>query len=94
MKPVNIDKNNQINFSFSNEAEKDINNIFSKYPPDRKSSAVMPLLDIAQRESGGWLPMSALEAVADKVGLAYMRVLEIASFYTMYNQQNCIFQTK
>ena len=85
MKPVNIDKNNQINFSFSNEAEKDINNIFSKYPPDRKSSAVMPLLDIAQRESGGWLPMSALEAVADKVGLAYMRVLEIASFYTMYN---------
>ena len=39
----------------------------------------------AQREAGGWLPVSALETVADRVGLAYMRVLEIASFYTMYN---------
>ena len=56
-----------------------------KYPHDRKASAVMPLLDLAQREAGGWLPVSALEIVADKVGLAYMRVLEIASFYTMYN---------
>ena len=75
----------QKNFSFSEKAEKKIECIMEKYPPDRKASAVMPLLDLAQREAGGWLPVSALETVADKVGLAYMRVLEIASFYTMYN---------
>ena len=67
------------------KAEKKIQVIMEKYPPERKASAVMPLLDLAQREAGGWLPVSALETVADKVGLAYMRVLEIASFYTMYN---------
>ena len=72
-------------FSFSEKAEKEIQGIMERYPPDRKASAVMPLLDLAQREAGGWLPVSALETVADKVGLAYMRVLEIASFYTMYN---------
>ena len=77
--------NSQKNFSFSAKAEKKIDCIMGKYPPDRKASAVMPLLDLAQREAGGWLPVSALETVADKVGLAYMRVLEIASFYTMYN---------
>ena len=75
----------QKNFSFSANAEKKIECIMEKYPNDRKASAVMPLLDLAQREAGGWLPVSALETVADKVGLAYMRVLEIASFYTMYN---------
>ena len=75
----------QKNFSFSAKSEKKIDCIMEKYPPDRKASAVMPLLDLAQREAGGWLPVSALETVADKVGLAYMRVLEIASFYTMYN---------
>lgn len=75
----------QKNFSFSANAEKKIECIMEKYPNDRRASAVMPLLDLAQREAGGWLPVSALETVADKVGLAYMRVLEIASFYTMYN---------
>ena len=79
----NIDP--QKNFSFSAKAEKKIEVIMKKYPNDRQASAVMPLLDLAQREAGGWLPVSALETVADKVGLAYMRVLEIASFYTMYN---------
>ena len=75
----------QKNFSFSAKAEKKIEVIMKKYPNHRQASAVMPLLDLAQREAGGWLPVSALETVADKVGLAYMRVLEIASFYTMYN---------
>ena len=85
MKKIKVDIDPQKNFSFSAKSEKEIECIMEKYPPDRKSSAVMPLLDLAQREAGGWLPVSALETVADKVGLAYMRVLEIASFYTMYN---------
>ena len=85
MSNLSINTKDQFDFSFSKEAEKEILEILKKYPPERKASAVMPLLDLAQREAGGWLPISALEAVAEKVGLAYMRVLEIASFYTMYN---------
>ena len=85
MNKIQDNSDPQKNFSFSAKAEKKIDCIMGKYPPDRKASAVMPLLDLAQREAGGWLPVSALETVADKVGLAYMRVLEIASFYTMYN---------
>ena len=85
MSKVQLDPNDETNFVFSSKAEKKIEEIFKKYPSSRKASAVMPLLDLAQREAGGWLPVSALETVADKVGLAYMRVLEIASFYTMYN---------
>ena len=85
MSNLTINTKDQFDFSFSEEAEKEILEILKKYPPERKASAVMPLLDLAQREAGGWLPISALEAVAEKVGLAYMRVLEIASFYTMYN---------
>ena len=85
MNNLTINTKDQFDFSFSKEAEKEILEILKKYPPERKASAVMPLLDLAQREAGGWLPISALEAVAEKVGLAYMRVLEIASFYTMYN---------
>ena len=83
---MTTDNSNQDSlFSFSKDAEKKIKIIFSKYPKNRKASAVMPLLDIAQRESGGWLSIPAIEAVSDRVGLAKMRVLEIASFYTMYN---------
>ena len=85
MSNLTINTKDQFDFSFSKDAEKEILEILEKYPPERKASAVMPLLDLAQREAGGWLPISALEAVAEKVGLAYMRVLEIASFYTMYN---------
>ncbi|MFL2813896.1 MAG: NADH-quinone oxidoreductase subunit NuoE [Candidatus Puniceispirillales bacterium] len=85
MNKIQVNMDPQKNFSFSAKAEKKIEVIMKKYPNDRKASAVMPLLDLAQREAGGWLPVSALETVADKVGLAYMRVLEIASFYTMYN---------
>ena len=85
MSNLTINTKDQFDFSFSKESEKEILEILKKYPPERKASAVMPLLDLAQREAGGWLPISALEAVAEKVGLAYMRVLEIASVYTMYN---------
>ena len=85
MSNLKINTKDQFDFSFSKEAEKEILEILKKYPPERKASAVMPLLDLAQREPGGLIPISALEAVAEKVGLAYMRVLEIASFYTMYN---------
>ena len=57
----------------------------AKYPPGRQQSAVIPLLWRAQEQSGGWLPEAAIRAVADQLGLAHIRALEVATFYTMFN---------
>jgi NADH-quinone oxidoreductase subunit E len=56
-----------------------------KYPPGRQQSAVIPILWRAQLQCGGWLPQKAIEAVADMLGMAKIRVLEVATFYTMFN---------
>lgn len=56
-----------------------------KYPPGRQQSAVISLLWRAQDQSGGWLPQKAIEAVAEMLGMAKIRVLEVATFYTMFN---------
>jgi NADH-quinone oxidoreductase subunit E len=57
----------------------------AKYPPGRQQSAVIPLLWRAQEQCGGWLPQKAIEAVAELLGMARIRVLEVATFYTMFN---------
>jgi NADH-quinone oxidoreductase subunit E len=57
----------------------------AKYPPGRQASAVIPILWRAQEQSGGWLPQKAIEAVAELLGMAKIRVLEVATFYTMFN---------
>jgi NADH-quinone oxidoreductase subunit E len=56
-----------------------------KYPEGRQQSAVIPILWLAQEQCGGWLPQKAIEATADLLGMARIRVLEIATFYTMFN---------
>ena len=56
-----------------------------KYPEGRQASAVLPILWRAQEQMGGWLPEPALRYVADMLGLAYIRIYEIATFYTMFN---------
>ena len=58
----------------------------AKYPEGRQSSAVIPLLWRAQEQAGGWVPEAAIRHVADLLGMANIRVLEIATFYTMFNQ--------
>jgi NADH-quinone oxidoreductase subunit E len=57
----------------------------AKYPADRKRSAVIPLLWVAQKQSGGWLPEPAMRVIGDMLDMAYIRVLEVATFYTMFN---------
>jgi NADH-quinone oxidoreductase E subunit len=57
----------------------------SKYPAGRQASAVLPLLDLAQRQHGGWLPRAAMDRVAELLGMAPIRVYEVATFYTMLN---------
>lgn len=59
----------------------------AKYPPGRQASAVLALLDLAQRQSGGWLPRAAMDQVAQILGMAPIRVYEVGSFYTMFNLQ-------
>lgn len=65
--------------------------IIARYPEGRQRSAVMPLLDLAQRQVGaetntqGWLPIPVMEYVAAQLDMPIIRVVEVASFYTMYN---------
>jgi NADH-quinone oxidoreductase subunit E len=56
-----------------------------KYPEGRQQSAVIPLLWRAQEQAGGWVPEAAIRHVADVLGMAHIRVLEVATFYTMFN---------
>lgn len=72
-------------FAFTAENEAWIDGQIAKYPEGRQASAVVPLLWKAQEQAGGWLPEPAIRAVADRLGMAHIRVLEIATFYTMFN---------
>jgi len=56
----------------------------AKYPEGRQQSAVIPLLWRAQEQAGGWTSQKAIEYIADLLGMAYIRVLEVATFYTMF----------
>src|SRR5262245_7292677 len=57
----------------------------AKYPEGRQQSAVIPILWRAREQCGGWLPQKAIEVTADLLGMAKIRVLEVATFYTMFN---------
>jgi NADH-quinone oxidoreductase subunit E len=57
----------------------------AKYPEGRQQSAIIPILWRAQEQAGGWLPQKAIEHVADLLGMAKIRALEVATFYTMFN---------
>jgi NADH-quinone oxidoreductase subunit E len=72
-------------FAFTPENEAFADRVIGKYPPGREASAVIALLGKAQEQHGGWLPQKAIEAVATKLNMAYIRVMEVATFYTMFN---------
>ena len=79
------------NFAWTEENAAKVEKIVARYPAGRQQSAVMPLLDLAQRQVGeetstqGWLPVPVIEYVAAQLGMPYMRAYEVATFYTMYN---------
>jgi NADH-quinone oxidoreductase subunit E len=74
---------NEFAFTAENRAWADTQ--IAKYPDGRQASAVIPLLWRAQEQAGGWLPQKAIEHVAEMLGMANIRVLEVATFYTMFN---------
>ena len=78
-------------FAFAADNEKQAKLLVGRYPPGRQQSAVIPLLDLAQRQVGaetgtqGWLPVPVIEYVAAYLGMPYIRAYEVATFYTMFN---------
>ena len=78
-------------FAWTGENAAKVAEIVKRYPEGRQRSAVMPLLDLAQRQIGaetgtqGWLPLPVLEFVGRAIAMPYIRVLEVATFYTMFN---------
>jgi NADH-quinone oxidoreductase subunit E len=59
--------------------------IIAKYPKGHQASALVPILDLAQRQNGGWLPQNALDYVADMLNMPRVKVYEVATFHTMFN---------
>lgn len=74
-----------LGLAWSKAAQKQVANIRGRYPAAQSRSALIPLLWLAQREFGGWLSVDAMQLVADTLQLPYIRVYEVASFYTMFN---------
>ncbi len=78
-------------FQFNGGNEEQARTIIARYPPGRQQSAILPLLDLAQRQVGaetgtqGWLPIPVIEYVAAYLQMPYIRALEVATFYTMFN---------
>ena len=72
-------------FAFTPENRTWVEGQVAKYPPGRQASAVIPLLWQAQKQAGGWLPRAAIEHVAEVLEMAPIRVIEVATFYTMFN---------
>jgi NADH-quinone oxidoreductase E subunit len=73
-------------FVFSTENRERAERIIGKYPPGRQQSAVIPLLDLAQRQHENWLPRAAMDHVAELLEMPPIKVYEVASFYTMFNK--------
>lgn len=72
-------------FALSAKAKKEIAAWGKKFPKGRQRSALIPALWIAQKDAGGWLPEAALRELGDMLDMAYIRVYEVATFYTMFN---------
>ena len=77
--------NNLEKFEFTEKNLEEVDKIFARYPDEQKVSAVMPLLDLAMRQIGGWITESAMRYISELISVPYIRVFEVASFYSMFN---------
>tara|TARA_B100001123_G_C14814329_1_gene829624 strand:+ start:93 stop:701 length:609 start_codon:yes stop_codon:yes gene_type:complete len=80
-----ISKEQPENFNFNNDNLKLAKKIIKNYPDGKQQSAVMPLLYIAQKQNDNWIPLSAMKYIAKFLNIPYIKVYEVATFYTMYN---------
>ena len=72
-------------FEFNKKNIEEANKIISNYPNGKQQSAVMPLLYIAQKQNNNWIPLAAMKYVAKFLDMPYIKVYEVATFYSMYN---------
>jgi len=72
-------------FEFSKTNKDVAEKVLKKYPENRKKSAVMPFLYLAQRQNENWIPLTAMKYIAKYLEMPYIKVYEVATFYTMYN---------
>ena len=80
-----ISKEQPKNFEFSKNNLEEANQIIKKYPEGKQQSAVMSLLYIAQKQNDNWIPLSAMRYIGKILDMPYIKVYEVATFYTMYN---------
>jgi len=72
-------------FQFTSQNQSEVKKIIAKYPAGRQKSAVMPLLDLAQRQNNNFISQDIIEHIANLLDLPAIKVYEVASFYSMYN---------
>ncbi|MGH6718701.1 MAG: NADH-quinone oxidoreductase subunit NuoE [Alphaproteobacteria bacterium] len=72
-------------FAFTAANQERARGLMANYPPGRHKSAVLGLLDLAQQQNGGWLSRAAMDHVAEALGMAPIRIYEVATFYTLFN---------
>ncbi len=80
-----LSPNQPDSFEFTAENKAWANEQLKKFPDGRQASAIIPLFWRAQKQAGGWLPEPAIRYVADFLSMPYMRAMEVATFYTMFN---------
>ena len=80
-----ISNKNFERFEWSKKNFSQVKVVIEKYPTNKQQSAVIPVLDIAQRQNKGWLTQSAIEKVAETLSMSFIRVMEVATFYSMFN---------
>jgi len=73
------------NFEFNPDSFEVAKSVIAKYPKDKKQSAVMALLYIAQKQNSNWIPLAAMKCIGKFLDMPYIKVYEVATFYTMYN---------
>ena len=73
------------NFDFNPASLEAAKSIIAKYPKDKQQSAVMALLYIAQKQNSNWIPLAAMKCIGKFLDMPYIKVYEVATFYTMYN---------
>ncbi|KAL3320147.1 NADH dehydrogenase [ubiquinone] flavoprotein 2, mitochondrial [Cichlidogyrus casuarinus] len=81
------DNNRETTFEFTPENKKRLDEIIANYPEGHQAAAILPALDLAQRQNDNWLPLTAMNKVAEILKVPPMRVYEVATFYTMYNRE-------
>jgi len=80
-----VSKSQPESFEFNSDNLEKAKNEIKKYPKGKKSSAVMPLLYLAQEQNQNWIPLAAIKGIAKLLEMSYIKVYEVVTFYSMFN---------